>query len=142
MACYGDSFMSSMVNIFQIEECRILRCGAVCLLLRTDVSEERIFSIIRVERISEPGPALSVEPLVAANVHTSQNASTLMMEVTFFSEKSVLTRAITTASHPKRRHSSTAVPIAPLNIYTPVQQDILDKTVMTLHKPVDIWENK
>jgi hypothetical protein len=43
-------------------------------LVRTDVSEEHVASIIRVERINERG-------------------TTMMMEVTRFSEMSVLTRA-------------------------------------------------
>jgi hypothetical protein len=55
----------------------MLRCVA---LVRTDVSEERSASIIRVTRISELGTPLAV-------------TSTLMMEVLSFSETSVLTRA-------------------------------------------------
>jgi hypothetical protein len=42
------------------EECRLLGCDAVWLLLRTDVSEERITYIIRVKRIIELGTTLAV----------------------------------------------------------------------------------
>jgi hypothetical protein len=35
-------------------------CEAVCILVRNDVSEECIASIIRVQRISEPGITLAV----------------------------------------------------------------------------------
>jgi hypothetical protein len=52
-------------------------------LAKTDVSEERIASIIRVTRISELGTTLAVTDIL----------DTLMMEATRSSETSVLTRA-------------------------------------------------
>jgi hypothetical protein len=36
-----------------IEDCRLLECVAVVALVRTDVSEERITTIIRVKIISD-----------------------------------------------------------------------------------------
>jgi hypothetical protein len=61
-------------------------------LVRTDVSEELIASIIRVTRIGELG-TLSVGLLVPANVHSSPILVTLMMEALRSTETSVLTRA-------------------------------------------------
>jgi hypothetical protein len=59
--------------------------------VRTDVSVERIASIIRVERISELGTVLQL--LVTVNVvPSSLIISTVMMETTRSSETSVLTR--------------------------------------------------
>jgi hypothetical protein len=84
--------------------------GMLCRvpLVRTDVSEERIASIIRVTRICDIGTMLAVTSnrrahivfllfvirfLVTANVvPISQNHVTLMMEVKQSSETSVLTR--------------------------------------------------
>jgi hypothetical protein len=45
------------MNNIKLEECRLLRCDAVWLLalVRTDVSEERIASIIRLKAICELG---------------------------------------------------------------------------------------
>jgi hypothetical protein len=73
----------------------MLRCVA---LVRADVSEERISSIIKVTRIGELGTTLaltSVLPLlVTANVvPSSPILVTLMMEAILSSEMSVLTRA-------------------------------------------------
>jgi hypothetical protein len=68
-------------------------------LVRTDVSEERIVSIIRVRRIDELGTTLAVTSsvlrlLVTANLVPSWSISvTLMMEALSSSETSVLTRA-------------------------------------------------
>jgi hypothetical protein len=70
-------------------------------LVRTDVSEERIASIIRVERIGELRTTLAVTSnrrsvrrvLVTANVPSSPIFVTLMMDALRFSETSVLTRA-------------------------------------------------
>jgi hypothetical protein len=62
-------------------------------LVRTDVSEERIASIIRVERISELGTALAVTSKVAANVPSSLILSAVMIEAIRSSDTSVLTRA-------------------------------------------------
>jgi hypothetical protein len=61
-------------------------------LVRTDVSEERSASFIRVTRIGELGTTLAV--LVTANVApSSPYLFTLMNEALSFSETSVLTRA-------------------------------------------------
>jgi hypothetical protein len=74
-------------------------CGVA--LVTTDVSEECIASIIRVTGIGELGTTLVFlhsmhRFLVAANaVPTSPILVTLMMEVTYSSETSVLTRATT-----------------------------------------------
>jgi hypothetical protein len=58
-------------------------------LVRTDVSEEHIASIIRVKRISELGTTL-----VTANiVHSSLIHYSLMMQVKHTSEMLILTRA-------------------------------------------------
>jgi hypothetical protein len=60
----------------------------------TDISEERIASIIRVTRIGELGTRCVLRLLVTAKVvHGSQILVTLMMEVIRSSETSVLTRA-------------------------------------------------
>jgi hypothetical protein len=56
-------------------------------LVRTDVSEERSVSIIRVTRIGELGTTLAVTS------NRSPNLVTLMMEALISSEMSVLTRA-------------------------------------------------
>jgi hypothetical protein len=62
-------------------------------LVRTDVSEELSASNIRVTRIGELGILRSVlRLLVTANVPTSLNFVTLMMEALSSSETSVLTR--------------------------------------------------
>jgi hypothetical protein len=100
-------------------------------LVRTDVSEERIASIIRVTRIREVGTTLAVisnqrplgenamrsvlctivflhsmvRLLVTADVPSSGILVTLMMEAIGSSETSVLKESHT-ASHPRRRHSS------------------------------------
>jgi hypothetical protein len=42
------------------EECRFLGCDAVWLLLRADIPEERLASIIRVKRFSEVRTMLAV----------------------------------------------------------------------------------
>jgi hypothetical protein len=69
-------------------------------LVRTDVSEERSTSIIRVTRIGELGTALALTSnrvrrlLFRANaVPSSQILVTLMMEAPSSSDTSVLTRA-------------------------------------------------
>jgi hypothetical protein len=71
----------------------MLRCVA---LVRTDVSEELIASVIRVTRIGELGATLVVTSslrrlLVMANVPSSLIVVSLMMEALGFSETSVLT---------------------------------------------------
>jgi hypothetical protein len=43
------------VSFSETEECRLLGCDTVWSCIRTNVSEERIVSIIRVKRISELG---------------------------------------------------------------------------------------
>jgi hypothetical protein len=66
---------------------------------RTDVSEKRIVSIIKVTRIGSLGTTLAVTSnrrtlLIAANVvPTSQILATLLIEAVRSSETSVLTRA-------------------------------------------------
>jgi hypothetical protein len=81
------------------EEPRLLGYYAVWLLFRTDISEERVASIIRVTEIGELGTAVAVikiviRLLVTANVvPSSQILVTLMMEALDTSETSVLTRA-------------------------------------------------
>jgi hypothetical protein len=63
---------------------------------RTDVSEERISSIIRVERITELGTTLSVIVEVFQLLVTALSSlilSTLMMEAICSSETSVLASA-------------------------------------------------
>jgi hypothetical protein len=75
-------------------------------LVRTNVSEERIASIIRLTRIGELGTLavtsnrstlvtanIVLRLLVTANVPMSPILVTLMMEAILSSEKSVLTRA-------------------------------------------------
>jgi hypothetical protein len=57
-------------------------------LVRTDILEECIASIIRVQRISELGTPLAVSNKMTANIVLS----TLMMEVILSCEVSVLTR--------------------------------------------------
>jgi hypothetical protein len=75
-------------------------------LARSEVSEERIASFIKVTRIGEPGTTLSVTNnrstlrnvlLVTAYVHSSPIHVTLMMEAIRSSEMSVLTK--TTRRH-------------------------------------------
>jgi hypothetical protein len=72
------------------------------VLVRTDVSEERSASIIRMTRIGELGTTLAVTSnrrklrrnnLVTANAVRSAILITLMMEALSSSETSVLTRA-------------------------------------------------
>jgi hypothetical protein len=72
------------------------------VLLRIDVSDEYITSIIRMRRISEIGTTLAAEAilrsmlrlLVTANViPSSPNLVALMMEAAYSSETSVVTRA-------------------------------------------------
>jgi hypothetical protein len=70
--------------------------GVLCHVarVRTDVSEERIASIIRVRRIGKLGTTLAVLwLLVTANIPSSLILVTLMMEAIHSSETSVLTRA-------------------------------------------------
>jgi hypothetical protein len=73
-------------------------------LVRTEVSEERIASIIRMTRIGELRTTLAVPSnrntlrrnnilVVIANIPSSPILVTLMMEATHSSETSVLTRA-------------------------------------------------
>jgi hypothetical protein len=66
-------------------------------LVRTDVSEERSSSIIRVTRIGEQGTTLAVTSvrrlLVPANVSSSPILVTQMMEALSSSETTVHTRA-------------------------------------------------
>jgi hypothetical protein len=59
-------------------------------LARTDVSEERIASIIRVTRVGETGTTLAVTVIV---VPSSTILANLLMEVISTFETSVLTRA-------------------------------------------------
>jgi hypothetical protein len=68
-------------------------------LVRTEVSEEYIASIIRVTRTGQQGTTLAVTSnrstlLVTANVPSSPILATLMMEAIFSSETSVLIRAM------------------------------------------------
>jgi hypothetical protein len=60
-------------------------------LVITDVSEERIASIIRVKRISELGTTLLVNSKFANIVPSSLSLFTLMMEAIRSYETSVLT---------------------------------------------------
>jgi hypothetical protein len=66
-------------------------------LVRTDVAEERIASIIRVTKIGELGTTLAVTSklilLRAANFPSSPILATLVMEAILSSETSVLTKA-------------------------------------------------
>jgi hypothetical protein len=57
-----------------------------CDSLRTDVSEERITSIIRVKRISKLGTRLAASMLIIANIPSSLILFTLMMEAIHASE--------------------------------------------------------
>jgi hypothetical protein len=79
------------------EECRLLGCDTVWVLLKIDESEERIASMIRVIRISDTvfRPLCSVlRLLVTAKVVPSSTIPvTLMMEAIHSSETSVLIRA-------------------------------------------------
>jgi hypothetical protein len=63
------------------------------VLVRTDVPEERIASIIRVEEIREL-ETLAVTRKFASDFPTSLIISTLMMEAIRYLETSALTRAI------------------------------------------------
>jgi cobalamin synthase len=79
----------------------MLFSGMLChvALVRTNILEERISSIIRAKRIGEIGTMLAVilcsmlQLLVTANVLNSVILFTLMMEVTHSSKASGLTRA-------------------------------------------------
>jgi hypothetical protein len=63
-------------------------------VVRTDVSEERIASIIKVKIISQVGRFISMfRFLLAANVPSAPIVVTLMMEALSSSETSVVTRA-------------------------------------------------
>jgi hypothetical protein len=73
-------YSNSTQRCITVEECSLLGCDAVLLLLRTDVSEEYIASVIRVKRISALGTTLAVNII-------------LTMEAILSSETSVLTRA-------------------------------------------------
>jgi hypothetical protein len=76
------------------------------VLVRIEVSEERIVSIIRANTISELGKTIAFELLVIGNiVSNSAILLILMMEAIISSETSILTRA--TRYHP-RRHSSSS----------------------------------
>jgi hypothetical protein len=94
------------------EECGLLGCGTVWLLLRADVSEDHVAFIILVTRIIELETTLAVSSnrstlrlpvvflrsvlrlLLTANVvPSSPILVTLMMEAILSSETSVLTRA-------------------------------------------------
>jgi hypothetical protein len=75
-----------MLNEFK--ERRLLGCYAVWLLLRSEVSEERIASIIRVTRICELGTTLALTNVV----RSSPNLVTLKMEVKHSSETSFISR--------------------------------------------------
>jgi hypothetical protein len=46
--------------VFSLEECCVLGFDAMWFLVRTDVSEEHIATIIRVNRIGEQGTTLAV----------------------------------------------------------------------------------
>jgi hypothetical protein len=83
-----------------LEEYRLLGSYAVWLLLRTDVLEESIASIIKVTRIGELRTTLAVTSnrrMLQRNnpnvVPSSPILVTLMMEVIYSSETSVLMRA-------------------------------------------------
>jgi hypothetical protein len=71
---------------------RMPSCGMwrLVALVRTDLSEESIASIIRLKRIGELGTLVTSNP---ANVPSSLIRSTLKMEAIRSSETSVLTRA-------------------------------------------------
>jgi hypothetical protein len=65
-------------------------------LVRTDVSEEYIASIIRIKRISEVGASAvsssELQLLLTINVVSSLNLSIVMMEEIYSSEKSIFRR--------------------------------------------------
>jgi hypothetical protein len=77
--------------------------GLRVALVRTDVSEERAASIIRVERSSEPGTTLALTCSVLQSLDSDDVIASslvifaLMMEAIHFSETSILTR--TTQCH-------------------------------------------
>jgi hypothetical protein len=62
-------------------------------VVRTDVSEKRIASVIMMTRIGELGTTLAVTSKRASVANYCQPSSTLMMETLRFSETSVLTRS-------------------------------------------------
>jgi hypothetical protein len=80
-------------------------------LVRTDVSEERIASIIRAAKIDELRTTLAVTSsvlrlLITANIVPSSSICVaLMMEVIPYSENSDIYKS-KMVSHPRRRHSS------------------------------------
>jgi hypothetical protein len=63
-------------------------------LVRTNVSEESVSYIFWVERISKLGTLGVTSPLQFANLSNSLIPFTLRMEITSYSEISVLTRSI------------------------------------------------
>jgi hypothetical protein len=71
-------------------ECRLHGMLRRVALVRTDVSEKRIYSVIRVTRIDEVGKTL----VFTRNRRTLRKNLTLMMEALSSSETSALTRAI------------------------------------------------
>jgi hypothetical protein len=91
----------------------MVRCVA---LVRTNVSEECITSIIRVTRNGKQGRTLAVtsnrsmlQLLVTANIPTLLILVTLMMEAICYTETSVLTRA-TGCTIPEDRLTSQTIP--------------------------------
>jgi hypothetical protein len=62
-------------------------------LVKTDVSVERITSIIRVTRIGKLGTLAGIQLLITANIPSSPISVTLMMEAICFSETSIFTRS-------------------------------------------------
>jgi hypothetical protein len=55
-----DVFISKHIFIYISKECRLLEMSCYVAIVRADVSEERIASIIRLERICELGTMLAI----------------------------------------------------------------------------------
>jgi hypothetical protein len=107
----------------------MLSSGILCrvALVRTNVSEECITSIIRVTRNGKLGRTLAVtsnwsmfQLLVTANIPTLLILVTLMMEAICYTETSVLTRA-TECNIPEDRLTSQTITLylskGPMNVY-------------------------
>jgi hypothetical protein len=86
-------------------------------LVRTDVSEERIASVIRVTRIGELGTLAVTNNRRTVNVVPSSLILFSLMMDAILSSDNVGSYKSHMASHPRRRHSSCGAYICPLVTY-------------------------